>query len=330
MKVLIVYNGIIPTPLYGGTSRVIWYLGQELTKLGHQVSYLVDKGSHCHFADVQFIDKTKPIVDQIPDNVDLVHFNTLPPELEKLKKPYVLTIHGNGFKDKDLPLNSIFVSQSHANRFGSDSYVNNGLDWDDYRTPDWSQQRNYLHFLGKAAWKVKNVKGAINVIKNTKNECLKVLGGNRINFKMGFRFTSSMRVSFNGMVGGEKKYKLLNGSKGLLFPVRWHEPFGLAITESLYYGCPVFGTPYGSLPDLVTKEVGVLSNRLDDLTEAVENADQFSAKLCHQYAVDEFNSRVMALQYLEKYEQVLNNEALNTKAPYLKSAPVKKMLDWIE
>ena len=36
-----------------------------------------------------------------------------------------------------------------------------------------------------------------------------------------------------------EKGEILNSSKGLVFPVLWHEPFGLAIIESLYYGCPV-------------------------------------------------------------------------------------------
>ena len=58
----------------------------------------------------------------------------------------------------------------------------------------------------------------------------------------------------------------------MIFPVRWHEPFGLAIVESLYFGCPVFGTPYGSLPEIVAPDVGVLSARASDLAEAVRGA----------------------------------------------------------
>ncbi|MCU4156464.1 glycosyltransferase [Carboxylicivirga sp. A043] len=328
MKVLIVYNGIIPTPLYGGTSRVIWYLGNELVKMGHKVSYLVNKGSSCPFAEVNTINPAKAIVEQIGDDVDLVHFNMIVPGIEQLKKPYVVTMHGNGNKDVELPLNTIFVSRNHAERYASSSFVNNGLDWDDYMTPNLNEKRNYFHFLGKAAWKIKNVKGAIDIVKNTPNERLKVLGGNRLNFKMGFRFTTSMRVSFHGMVGGEKKYQLLNGSKGLIFPVRWHEPFGLAITESLYYGCPVFGTPYGALPDLVSNEVGFLSNKQSDLVNAVKNSEQYSKTVCHQYAVDEFNSLVMAKSYVEKYEQVLNGDSLNATAPFQASPEKKKMLDW--
>ena len=135
--------------------------------------------------------------------------------------------------------------------------MHNGLDWNDYSTPELMKSRNYFHFLGNAAWRVKNVSGAINVIKKTKTQRLKVLGGVRFNFKMGMRFTFSTKVGFEGMVGGQTKFDLLNGSKGLIFPVKWHEPFGLAIIESLYFGCPVFGTPYGSLPELVTSDFGL-------------------------------------------------------------------------
>ena len=63
---------------------------------------------------------------------------------------------------------------------------------------------------------------------------------------------------------------LLNASRGLIFPVRWHEPFGLAVIESLYFGCPVFATPYGALPELVQEVLdkladGELSQPLDVL-----------------------------------------------------------------
>ena len=71
------------------------------------------------------------------------------------------------------------------------------------------------------------------------------------------------------MVGGTQKTGLLNASRGLIFPVRWHEPFGLAVIESLYFGCPVFSTPYGALPELVPVHCGVLSDQASVLAEAV-------------------------------------------------------------
>ncbi len=324
MNILIVHKGIIPVTNYGGTERVIWYLGKELSKLGHSISYLVNKGSHCDFAKVIFYDLSKTIASQIPEQTDIVHFNFEP--TETILKPYVVTMHGNCNDERLFDINTIFVSEKHAERFGSKSYVHNGLDWDDYEKPVLNNRRDYFHFLGNAAWRVKNVQGAIKIIKKTRAEKLNVLGGYRLNINMGFRFTLSPRIHFYGMVGGNKKAALLNGSSGLIFPVRWHEPFGLAITESLYFGCPVFGTPYGSLPEIVTKDIGFLSAKNIELTEAVENKNNFSANVCHEYALDNFNAKKMALNYLEKYFVVLNGGRLNKDNPKLVQIQEQKFL----
>ncbi len=224
MNILIVDSGIIPAKKYGGTERVIWYLGKELVRMGHKVTFLVQKGSVCDFTNVLFLDPKKKLSKQIPASTDIVHFNFVPEE--PIEKPYIITIHGNGNDFRKFDLNTVFVSKDHASRFGSESFIHNGLDWDDYGKPDLDSKREYFHFLGKAAWRVKNVQGAIDVITSTKREELMVLGGRRLNLKMGFRFTLSPRVHFCGMVGGEEKNTLLRKSKGLILPVRWHEPLG--------------------------------------------------------------------------------------------------------
>ncbi|QVY65503.1 glycosyltransferase [Polaribacter sp. Q13] len=330
MHILIVSKGSIPVTLYGGTERVIWSLGKELNNLGHKITFLVKKGSHCNFGNVIHINDEVDILSQIPNNIDVVHFNFPPKNIETLKKPYVITKHGNANDTPELDANTIFVSQNHAKRFNSTSFVYNGLDWSEYSKPTLKAPKDYFHFLGKAAWRVKNVTGAINTIKKTKNEKIKILGGVRFNVNMGIRFTFSPRASFYGMIGGQQKFDILNESKGLVFPVKWHEPFGLAITESLYYGCPVFGTPYGSLPEIVTKEVGFLSNNASDLASSIENYSNFSRKKCHEYAQDVFNAKVMALAYLEKYELVLNNKKLNLTPPHKNAVIEPKFLDWQE
>ncbi|MEO6189198.1 MAG: glycosyltransferase [Saprospiraceae bacterium] len=329
MRILIVNTGRIPAYLYGGTERVIWGLGKELTKLGHEVTFLVKKESYCEFASVIFIDESKFIIDQINNNFDVVHFNFTPENIESFRLPYIITMHGNSNNLEELNKNTVFVSKNHAERYNSFSYVHNGLDWSEYSPPNFNVKRNYFHFLGNAAWRVKNVVGAIDIIKESKSEKLMVLGGVRFNIKMGIRFTFSPRVSFVGMVGGTRKYDLLNGSKGLIFPVRWHEPFGLAIIESLYYGCPIFGTPYGSLPELVIDEVGYLSNKKDELKEAILNSNIFSQKKCHEYANEEFNSKKMAIEYLKKYEKVISLENLNSIPPQLQKLQEHKFLEWI-
>lgn len=326
MNILIVASGIIPAQKYGGTERVIWYLGKEFGKMGHKVTFLVSKGSSCDFATVLFYDPARKLSEQIPSSTDIVHFNFEP--TEPIEKPYIVTIHGNCNDFREFDLNAVFVSKDHARRFGSDSFVYNGLDWDDYGNPDFGCKREYFHFLGKAAWSVKNVQGAIEIIKATKNEELMVLGGRRLNLKMGFRFTLSSRIHFYGMVGGKVKNTLLGQSKGLIFPVRWNEPFGLALIESLYFGCPVFGTHYGSLPEIVIPEVGFLSNRADELVQEIEHVDRFSRLKCHQYASEMFNSKIMTGQYLDKYIKVLNGEKLNIRPPKLIEKQTEKLLEW--
>ena len=326
MKILLVSNTTIPVFAYGGTERVIWDLGYALTQLGHEVSFLVAPGSKCEFAKVIPLDTKIDIRRQIPSDTDIVHFQFKPDfNLDRdFSQPYAFTEHGNTAPGVELPLNSVFLSRDHALRHQSNQYVYNGLNWDSYGSVNFDQPRNHHHFLGKAAWRVKNVSGAIDVALAAKVR-LAVLGGSRLNIKRGFRFTWSRDIEFYGMVGGQEKSSLMNTSNGLVFPVRWHEPFGLAIIESLYFGCPVFATPYGSLPELVTPEYGYLSSSKSDLANAIKIM-KFSPRDCHAYAREKFNAINMAKFYVVKYEQILDGEKLNFMAPKL--SPFEKFLPW--
>ena len=107
MHILIVHNGIIPAKKYGGTERVIFWLGKELVKLGNKVTYLVAAGSVCDFAEVIFFDNTIPLNKQIPKSVDVVHLHCGVNELPN--KPYVSTMHGNFNQQIAFDKNTIFV-----------------------------------------------------------------------------------------------------------------------------------------------------------------------------------------------------------------------------
>ena len=317
MHILIVQDTQIPAFLYGGTERVIWGLGKELVKMGAKVSYLVAPGSECPFAEVYNYDKTHSIQAQVPDGVDVIHLNfqISDQQREQLTTPYIITQHGNVQLGAKLDPNTVFISADHAKRHNSSTFVYNGLDWDDYGSVDLSLKRKHFHFLGKASRRGKNVQGAIDVVKKLKNEELIVLGGDRLNIKRHFRFTLSSRIKFVGMVGGKEKFSYLNQSKGLLFPVKWHEPFGLAITESLYFGSPVFATPYGASPELVPESAGFLTDSVSEMAQALTHTSEYSPHICHDLAVDLFNSRKMTQGYYAIYEQVLNGQLINNTQP---------------
>ncbi len=327
MHILIVNNTSIPVQKYGGTERVIWWLGKQLVQMGHQVSYLVAAGSYCEFAKgVHVLNHEIPFNQQIPTGVDVVHLNCKVNETPTI--PYIFTLHGNTNDQNPLDINTVFVSKNHANRYSSESYVHNGIDPDDYGDPGLNQDRNYFHFLGDAAWRVKNVRGAIKIAQKAKIT-LRVIGGNRFNLNQGIRLSFDPRVKFDGMKGGAEKNALLKGSKGLIFPVLWNEPFGLSIIESLYFGCPVFGTPYGSLKEIIVPNVGYTSNSLTDLVEAVKEVDQFDKRICHEYVMGYFTSTQMAANYLNKYELVLNRQKLNAYTPVLKEVQTVKFLPFL-
>lgn len=312
MHVLIAHNAIIPALEYGGTERMIWWLGKELVKAGHKVSFLVAEGAVCPFAEVLIYNPSVALSLQVPAYIDVAYLSVRPPN--DFPKPYVFTIHGNPRSDEVLDLNSVFVSKNHAERHNSEAFVYNGIDFEDYPKPSYSHERRHTHFWRNASWKVKNVKGAIQIAKKAQQQ-LVVMGGHRINFKMGFRFTPDRHVRFYGMVGGKIKLDLIHRSKALLFPVLWHEPFGIAIIESLYMGCCVLATPYGSLPELIIPEVGFLSDNANDLAEQPKNTEQFDPKICHEYVKDSFSAKQMMQKYLEYYEVVLSGKTINSIAP---------------
>lgn len=114
MKIVIVVDSLLPALKYGGTQRVLWGLAKELYKRGHLVTFLAKKGSYCPFAKVIAIDPQRTIGSQIPEDADVVHLNGL--SGEGIRKPYVITMHGNGVMKMDR--NTVFVSRNHAAVYG--------------------------------------------------------------------------------------------------------------------------------------------------------------------------------------------------------------------
>lgn len=308
MKIVLVHDVVLPVKRYGGTERVVWALGHELSRMGHHVTFMLRKGSSCPFAQLVEIDPTRSIGSQVPADADIVHFQDTA-MIADLQKPYVVTINGNKPAD-DIPQNAIFVSRNHAERYGHLSFVYNGLDWDEYGEADLNLQRKGYHFLGKAAWRIKNVRGAIRIIQQVKGATLEVLGGHRLNLKMGFRLTLDPHIHFHGMVDNVQKKQYIEQSSGLIFPVLWHEPFGLCLIESLFYGAPVYGTKMGSLPELIMPDVGWLDSNERQIADFLNTNPSFSPQRCHDYAVEMFNARKMAEEYIKKYEIVLNGGTL--------------------
>lgn len=316
MKILHVLLTSLPIPPndYGGTERVLWALYQGQKELGHDVRFLT-KYPNNH-PDALFFNEQKSLEEQIEGWADVIHFHF--PYDTELKTPYVCTEHSNSEIEQEFNINTIYLSSKHADNYNATCYVHNGLYWADYGEPNLDNPKNYVHFLAKATWRIKNLQGAIKIAKKA-NMPMHILGGKRFNLKRNPYFYLSSDLTFHGMVGGELKNQLVKNSKGLIFPVLWHEPFGLAIIESLYLGCPVFATPYGAMPDIISQDnIGLLSDRYEVLIEAVKSIDKFDRSACHEHAKHYFSHLSMSKSYIECYEKVLSGENLNSQRPKAK------------
>lgn len=327
MNICIALDKLIPAYLYGGTERVVVWLGRGLQEMGHTVNYLARKGSKLDFAPVRELDLSRPVEEQVPAGTDLVHMHSDLPWPQEL--PACMTRHGNTNRARTFHPNTIFVSRKHANNHGAEAFVHLGLDPREYGEPDFDAGADARWiFLGKAAWSVKNIRGTIAVARGAGHE-LDVLGGTRLNFKMGFRFTPDRHVHFHGMVGGEEKHRLMRRARGLLFPVLWDEPGATAVVESLYFGLPVLGTPYGCLPEQVTEDVGVLSNSLSELVEAARDYQKYDRRAIHEHWRSGFTYRDMAAKYAEYYERILEGEDLHPAPIQSPVVRQKKLFDWL-
>lgn len=315
MKILLLSRGRLPVVGYGGTERVVWWLAKALHEKGHHVSLMADEVSDCSFARTYKFDPTNNIHSQIPDDIDIVHSHF--PVRQNIKKPYMVTIHGNGKPNEVFDKNTVFVSKNHAERHNSTNYVYNGPDYSEYGSVDWNLKRSHLLFLAQNR-KEKNLK--LSIVIAEKNQIPLEVIGTEMPVKKWYQILKkdSLFAHYNGQLGGTKKISLLNSSIALLFPVIWHEPFGLAIVESLYFGSPVIASNYGSIPELINKEVGFISGSESELIDSVKSINDIDRKLCHSYAKDTFNSSIMADNYLKYYEKVLNNIELNPSAPFSK------------
>ena len=302
----------LPPQKYGGTERVVWSLATNQQKAGHEVRYLWGNAKHLP-DNAHIADKRQSIESQIDNWPDIVHFHR--PFKGELHKPYICTEHGNAQRPSVYSQNTVFLSRKHAHNHGAECFVYNGLNWEEYGEPELKKPSAYTIFLGKCSAPHKNVLGAINIAQAS-NKALWVLGGHRISLKRKPRIILNRQVKFCGMIGGEKKHHIIRNAQALIFPVRWHEPFGLAIIESLYLGVPVIATPYGSLPEIINdSRVGLLSDSYETLSDGLDDLSQYDRATCHELARTRFSGQQMQIGYQQCYEQVLDGESLNSQQP---------------
>jgi glycosyltransferase involved in cell wall biosynthesis len=106
----------------------------------------------------------------------------------------------------------------------------------------------------------------------------------------------------------EAKRELYRKACALLYTVQFQEPFGLSQVEAMACGTPVIGTAFGSVPEIVEHGITGFVCPNDNPAawfRAVQVIGSIDPAVCREHAVRRFDRRVMAINYLHLYEDVI-------------------------
>jgi glycosyltransferase involved in cell wall biosynthesis len=297
MHIALFFWDRLPVPEYGGTQRMVVALARGLAVAGHRVTLVAGHGSNVPEATlvpVELAAARRPDFDirpLLPGDLDILLACAplrVPPEV-----PWIRRLAGNRKPGTRSVPNTLYLSRDHARRHGGSAFVYNGLDPAEYRFR--REKEDYDLFLGR--------------LHSAKGYRWAVAGAKRLRKRMliagGWRPSLSGYLRYVGKVGGERKAELLAGARAFWMPALWDEPFGITLIEALVSGTPVLGTRRGSLPEIVSPEVGALGDTLDQLVDLRPRLDPIEPEACRAHVERHFTHHLMAEGYLRMFRGYL-------------------------
>jgi glycosyltransferase involved in cell wall biosynthesis len=263
---------------------------------------------------MEMVEKQAKDFDIIHSHIDYLYF----PIMRRSQNIYITTLHGRLdipelaplFSEfREIPLVSISNSQrrpvANSNWKGT---VYHGLPIDMYTFN--KKGGDYLVFIGRVSPE-KRVDRAIEIAKKAGIQiriAAKVDKADKDYFDSKIKkLLDHPLVDFIGEVGEKEKDELLGNALGLIYPIDWPEPFGLAMIESMACGTPVIAYSCGSVPEVVDEgKTGFVVNSQKEAVEAVRKLKGLDRKICRNIFEKRFSAERMADDYLMIYESMLN------------------------
>jgi glycosyltransferase involved in cell wall biosynthesis len=111
------------------------------------------------------------------------------------------------------------------------------------------------------------------------------------------------QIRFVGEVGGSRKQQLFADAYAFLMPIKWPEPFGMVMVESLAAGTPVLAFAHGAAPEIVEHgKTGFLVEDEHEMAAYVEEAGKLDPLDCRGGA-ERFSPDRVAARYEGAYHQ---------------------------
>jgi glycosyltransferase involved in cell wall biosynthesis len=328
----------IPPKLYGGTERVVHWLTEELVALGHEVTLFASGDSITSATLEPMWDQALRLSGSIRDpnalhmlmlervrrrtgDFDVLHFHLdyYPFSLfARQATPFLTTLHGRLDLPEHQPVFSAFsaipvVSISNAQRrpvpqAGWVRTIYHGVPEDLLRPQPVTP--SYLAFLGRIAPE----KGVDQAIKIAGRCGMPIKIAAKVDKADIEYFEANIRplfdlphVEYIGEITDKDKAPFLSGAIGLLMPVNWPEPFGLAMIEAMACGTPVVAYNRGSVPEVVEDGLTgfVVEDELSGIN-AVRRLHQLSRPAIRARFEQRFTARLMAKEYLSTYRTLMS------------------------
>jgi glycosyltransferase involved in cell wall biosynthesis len=325
----------VPPPAYGGIEYVVDQLARGLAAAGHRVTLFATGDSTAPVPTRFARGSAAPpaLLGHGPTELehvmrgyealagcDVVHDHTVIGPAWALasgRTRVVTTCHGRLDAElheiyrsygKRFPVVAISADQAaRAPDVGVERVVRHGVDPGGF--PNGRGDGGYLLFLGRMtpdkgareAVEVARAAGVPLVLAAKMHE-----PGERAYFREQVEPLLGGGVQYVGEPGQARKLELLAGATALLFPIRWPEPFGLVMVESLACGTPVITRPVGAAPEIVDHgRTGYLCADRRAMVEAVAAVGGLDRESCREAVRCRFSTERMVAEHIALYRSVI-------------------------
>lgn len=337
----------VPPKRYGGTERIVSLLTEGLVTRGHDVTLFASGDSVTSAKLVSIFEKelgndgTKKGSVLLPllhyrecfrrqEEFDLIHSHAQYFGLffaESCRTPVVHTWHGSYYEgevpeEKRRVLRTfanqkfISISQNQTLAIPELSYagtVYNGLSLSDYPFRE-HPSGGYLLWAGR----INEKKGPLAAIQTAKMLGLPLKMAAAIDpvdrpyFEEVIKpEIDTTQISFHGECSREDMAELYGNALATLYPITWHEPFGLVMIESMACGTPVVAYDMGAVPEVVQdKKTGFVIPKekgVQGLVKALAAIDTISRQECRRHVETHFTDTRMVDGYEEIYKRLVQS-----------------------
>lgn len=331
----------VPPQFYGGTERIVSYLTEGLVELGHEVTLFAAADARTSAKLVPARHKAlrldpHPLKSEIAahlsmlhdvraraEEFDVIHFHLSHfqhfPFFETMPERTVTTPHGRLDYADLAPAYARFprfpmISISNSQRAGLPAAnwlatIHHGIPTTSY-TPDFELggSGNYLAFLGRLS-RDKRPDRAIEIARRTGLKlklAAKIGDDDRAYFhEVVEPLIDGEQIEYVGEIDEAGKNDFLGNAAGLLFPIDWPEPFGLAVIEAMACGTPVMAWSCGAMPEVVDHGVsGMLVETIEDAVASLPALLSLDRRRVRATFEERFSASRMARDYVAAYRRM--------------------------